>query len=150
VTANAISIRDARSEDVGAVLALWRVAYEPSSVRSTQEDIPALLAHGPATRLLLAELDGGTAGSLIVTFDGWRGNMYRLAVHPGYQRRSIARRLVNEAHGWLQGQGCRRIIARVEGDHDYATSFWESAGYKHDAGMRCYSKDVEELVTSNR
>jgi ribosomal protein S18 acetylase RimI-like enzyme len=143
VTAIEVSIREAGSEDVDAVLALWRAAYEPSSVRSTQEDIPALLAHGPAARLLLAELDGGIAGSLSVAFDGWRGNMYRLAVHPEYQRRGIARCLVDEAHEWLRGQGCRRITALVEGDHDYATSFWESAGYKHDAGMRRYSKDFD-------
>jgi ribosomal protein S18 acetylase RimI-like enzyme len=96
-------------------------------VRSTQEDIPALLSHGPAARLIVAEPDGRIIGSLIAAFDGWRGNMYRLAVHPEYQRRGIARCLVDEAHEWLRGQGCRRITALVEGDHDYATSFWESA-----------------------
>jgi GNAT superfamily N-acetyltransferase len=65
--------------------------------------------------------------------------MYRLAVHPEHQRRGIARKLVGEAHAWLRDQGCRRITALVEGDHEYATSFWESAGYHHDAGMRRYS-----------
>jgi ribosomal protein S18 acetylase RimI-like enzyme len=142
-----VKLRDARPEEVEAVLALWRAAYEPSSVRSTQEDIPALLAHGPSARLIVAELGGGIVGSLIVTFDGWRdgwrGNMYRLAVHPGRQRRGIACCLVDEAHEWLRGRGCRRITALVEGDHGYATSFWESAGYRYDAGMRRYLKDIE-------
>lgn len=138
----ALSIRHARNEDAGAVLELWRAAYEPSSVRSTQEDIPALLSHGPAARLLLAEEDARIIGSLIVTFDGWRGNMYRLAVHPDYQRRGIARRLVDEAEEWLRSVGSRRITALVEGDHDYATSFWKSAAYEYDAGIRRYSKNV--------
>ena len=92
-------------------------------------------------RLLLAEIEGCIAGSLIVTFDGWRGNMYRLAIRPDHQRRGIAQRLVTDAHTWLRGVGCRRITALVEGDHDYATSFWESAGYVHDRGMRLYSRD---------
>lgn len=112
-------------------------------MRSTQEDIPALFSHGAASRLIVAEVDGGIVGSLIVTFDGWRGNMYRLAVHPDYQRRGIARRLLDEAHTWLRSAGCRRITALVEGDHEYATTFWESAGYRHDAGMRRYSMDVD-------
>ncbi|HLG12430.1 MAG TPA: GNAT family N-acetyltransferase, partial [Dehalococcoidia bacterium] len=92
-----LALRDARPEDESAVLALWRAAYEASSIRSTQEDIPALLSHGGSARLLLAEIDGRLAATLIATFDGWRGNMYRLAVHPDYQRRGVARRLVDEA-----------------------------------------------------
>jgi ribosomal protein S18 acetylase RimI-like enzyme len=136
-----VTIRDARPGETDMVTALWRAAYGSAPPRSIQEDIPVLLNHGPAARLLLAEDDGRVAGSLIVTFDGWRGNMYRLAVHPDYTRRGIASRLVEEAHAWLREQGCRRITALVEGDHDYATSFWESAGYRHDEGMRRYSYD---------
>jgi ribosomal protein S18 acetylase RimI-like enzyme len=142
MTGDEVLLRDARLDEEAAILALWRAAYEPSSVRSTQEDIPALLCHGAAARLVVAEADARVVGSLIVTFDGWRGNMYRLAVHPDYQRHGIARQLVDEAQTWLRGAGCQRITALVEGDHDYATSFWESAGYKHDAGMRRYSKDL--------
>ena len=138
-----LALRDARPEDESAVLALWRAAYEASSVRSTREDIPALLSHGGSARLLLAEIDGRLAATLIATFDGWRGNMYRLAVHPDYQRRGVARRLVDEAHAWLKTLGCKRITALVEGGHDYATGFWESAGYRHDAGMRRYSKKLD-------
>jgi ribosomal protein S18 acetylase RimI-like enzyme len=142
MTKERLVLRDARVDESSAILELWRAAYEPSSLRSTQEDIPALLAHGSAARLIVADIDGRIAGTLIATFDGWRGNMYRLAVHPDYQRRGIARRLVEEAHTWLRQQGCRRITALVEGDHEYATGFWESGGYTHDAGMRRYSKDL--------
>lgn len=142
MTLERLVLREAHVEETPAVLDLWRAAYEPSSVRSTQEDIPRLLAHGSASRLIVAGIDGRIAGTLIATFDGWRGNMYRLAVHPDFQRRGVARRLVEEAHAWLRGQGCRRVTALVEGDHEYATGFWESAGYTHDAGMRRYSLDL--------
>ncbi len=81
-------------------------------------------------------------GTLIATFDGWRGNMYRLAVLPLFQRQGIARLLVDNAHAWLRSLGCRRVTALVEGDHVYATSFWESVGYDHDAAMRRYHHDL--------
>jgi len=142
MTPEGLTLRDAGLDDSEAVLSLWDAAYR-DSMRSHFDDIAALLAHGPAARLIVAEAGGRIVGSLIVTFDGWRGNMYRLAVHPEHQRRGIAQRLVYEAHAWLQKQGCQRITALVEGDHDYATSFWESAGYRHDAGMRRYSKDFD-------
>jgi len=69
------------------------------------------------------------AGSIIAGFDGWRGNIYRLAVHPDFQRRGIARRLVLEAEKWLTGQGAKRVSAVVEKDYPWAVGFRESAGF---------------------
>ncbi len=140
------SLRDATPEDAPAILALWDAAYVESS-RSSAQDIPALLSHGPMARLLLAEVDGVIAGTLIVTFDGWRGNMYRLAVHPDHQRHGVASQLVTAAHEWLRAVGCTRITALVEGDHDYATRFWGSAGYVHDEVMRRYHLDIGRQET---
>ncbi len=137
----AVTIRDARIEDERAILTLWDAAYQ-NSARSYFDDIAALLAHPGPCRLLVAETDGDVVGTLIVTFDGWRGNMYRLAVLPSLQRQGIARQLVERAHDWLRSVGCRRITALVEGDHVYATSFWESAGYEHDTEMRRYHRDL--------
>ena len=84
-------------------------------------------------RLLLAIADSRPVGTLIVTFDGWRGQMYRLAVLPEYQRRGIANALVREAERWLATVGCRRIRATVVREHRWATAFWEAAGYSDDA-----------------
>lgn len=142
MTPEALRLRAAGPDDAAAVLALWDAAYG-SSGRSQVDDIPVLLSHPGPARLLLAELDGRILGTLIATFDGWRGNLYRLAVHPEYQRQGIARRLVEAAHAWLLSLGCRRITALVEGDHDYATSFWESAGYRYDTKMRRYLKNFD-------
>lgn len=142
MTLDGLVLRDARSDEADRVLALWDAAYVESA-RSHFDDIPALLSHPGPCRLLMGEVDGVIVGTLIATFDGWRGNMYRLAVHPEFQRRGIARRLADQAHAWLRQQGCRRITALVEGDHDHATSFWESAGYRHDVQMRRYSRNFE-------
>jgi hypothetical protein len=42
-----------------------------------------VVANGTAN-VLVAEVEGQIVGSIIGTFDGWRGNIYRLAVHPNY------------------------------------------------------------------
>jgi ribosomal protein S18 acetylase RimI-like enzyme len=139
----ALSLRDARLQDVESILNLWDVAYATDSTRSLAQDVPRLLSQGPSARLILAEAGGGILGTLIAAFDGWRGNMYRLAVHPDHRRNGVAKRLVEEAHAWLHSIGCQRITALVEGDHAYATGFWQSAGYKWDAQMRRYSLNLE-------
>ena len=77
----------------------------------------------------MAVVDRKIAGSVIGAFDGWRGNVYRLAVHPNFQRRGIARRLVSEAEEWLRDQGAKRVGAVVEKDHPWATGFWESTEF---------------------
>jgi GNAT superfamily N-acetyltransferase len=99
--------------------------------------------HGHSARLLIAKHDGRLVGTLIAAFDGWRGNMYRLAVHPDFRRRGIAKRLVEQAHAWLRAQGCLRITALAEAAHEYATGFWEAAGYMCDANMRRYSLNLD-------
>jgi GNAT superfamily N-acetyltransferase len=91
---------------------------------------------------LLAEVDGKIAGTLIATFDNWRGNMYRLAVLPEHQRRGIASALVAAAEQWLHAVGCRRITALVEAGSPWATAFWSAAGYGHEVHMRRYAKDL--------
>jgi ribosomal protein S18 acetylase RimI-like enzyme len=135
-------IRPARSEEVEQVLGLWREAETTPSVTDTREEVLKLLAE-PAAVLLVAEAEGRLVGTVIGGWDGWRGNIYRLAVAPGYRRRGLARLLVAEADRSLHRMGARRITALVEGDHPWATDFWDSlatSGYRYDEGMRRYVK----------
>jgi len=95
--------------------------------------------------VLVAEADGHIAGTVIGAWDGWRGNIYRLAVAPAFRRRGLARMLVAEADRALHRMGARRITALVESDHPWATDFWDSlasSGYRHDERMRRYVKSL--------
>ncbi len=71
------------------VFALWRAAELPPSVTDDVDSVRRLIAHDAAA-LLVAEIDGEIVGSLCGTGDGWRGNLYRLAVHPSHRRGGIA------------------------------------------------------------
>jgi ribosomal protein S18 acetylase RimI-like enzyme len=127
-----VSIRDCRADDVEFVLKLWRQADATPSVTDNSGDLLRVVANGPA-HVLLAEVKGQIVGSIIGAFDGWRGNLYRMAVHPSYRRRGIARALAAEAEKRLARQGARRITALVEKDHPWARSFWQAVGYGLDS-----------------
>jgi ribosomal protein S18 acetylase RimI-like enzyme len=126
-----LSIRACRPEEIEGVLELWRQADATPSVTDTADDLRRAVAASPA-HVLVAEGGGRVLGSIIGTFDGWRGNLYRLAVHPDCRRQGIARALVAEVEKRLIQQGAKRITALVEKDHPWAMAFWEAVGYRVD------------------
>jgi ribosomal protein S18 acetylase RimI-like enzyme len=123
-------IRRAERDDAGVLLALWSAAGSPPSVTDTIDDVRQAIEH-PEGSVLVAESDGRVVGSLIATWDGWRGNMYRLAVLPEFRRRGIAAELVRRGEAELRGRGARRVSAIVLVDEEHATGFWTNAGYIH-------------------
>jgi ribosomal protein S18 acetylase RimI-like enzyme len=125
-------IRPAESSDAGAVLALWegersRHASTPDRV----EDIRRLIADSPGA-LLVAEEQGEIVGVLIAAWDGWRGNLYRLAVREDRRRQGLGLALLRAGEEYLRGRGARRVTALVAFDDDAAAGFWDSAGYPQD------------------
>jgi len=128
----AFVLRKCRSEDVETVLELWGQADATPSVTDNADDLRRAVSDGRAN-VLLAEVEGRIVGSIIGTFDGWRGNIYRMAVHPNHRRQGIARALVGEVEKLLARRGAKRITALVEKDHPWATSFWQAVGYGLDS-----------------
>ena len=133
----AVVIRPAAHADVDVVLALWQAAGAVPGATDDARSVRALIAFD-AGALLLAEIDGTVVGSLIAAWDGWRGNMYRLAVLPEHRRGGVASTLVRAGEERLRAIGCRRITALVVGHHEHAVGLWASAGYVWQTGTRRY------------
>jgi ribosomal protein S18 acetylase RimI-like enzyme len=134
-------IRDCRVEEADAVLALWRQAEATISPTDTREELTRAIRSSPAV-VLVAEHEGRMIGSVIGSFDGWRGNVYRLAVHPDFRRQSIAHALVREVEQRLARQGARRMTAWVEKEHPWAMGFWRAMGYEVDSRMVRFINDL--------
>jgi len=123
------TIRYGEPDDVGDVLALWhRVADVFPSSTDDEPAVRALLARDPEA-LLVGEDDGRVVATVIVGWDGWRENLYRLAVDPDSRRARVASSLIGEAERRLTAKGCRRIAAAVQIDEAHAVQFWTAVGY---------------------
>ena len=141
---SAVTIRSGGPDDIQGVLALWTEAGATPKPTDTEEGLAQLLA-SPQSILLLAEADGRVVGTVVGGWDGWRGNIYRLAVSPEYRRRGIASGLMLQVDTVLARLGAQRITALVERDHPWAVGFWnalERAGYRRDPTMTRYVKTL--------
>lgn len=131
-------VRVCRPGEGSVVLELWQEARsEHASTVDRLEDVQQLLST-VAGSLLVADADGVIVGALIAAWDGWRGNMYRLAVRFEHRRRGIGLALVRAGEEHLRRQGARRITALVGYEDEVASAFWGSAGYPqdHEIGRR--------------
>jgi len=136
------TIRVARRGDAASVVALWQAVPDVLPTVSDDEDALATLVERDPEALLVAEVAGRIVGSVVVGWDGWRGNLYRLVVGPAHRRRGLASELVGEAERRLRDAGCRRIAAIVTVTEEHAVGFWRAAGYRVGDQSRRFVKTV--------
>jgi ribosomal protein S18 acetylase RimI-like enzyme len=135
-------IRTAQPADVPAVLDLWgRERSEYVTTADSEKVVTRLLDRDPDA-LLVAELDGRLVGTLIASWDGWRGYYYRLVVEPDLRRRGVARALVDAAEVRLRGLGAPRVIALVGRGDERAAAFWTAIDYPYDERVGRHFRDL--------
>ncbi|MEV5424821.1 GNAT family N-acetyltransferase [Streptomyces cellulosae] len=138
---SALRIRAAGPGDLDAVLAFWRTAAEGTSISDDRAGVERLVSRDPEA-LILAELDGELAGTVIAGFDGWRCHLYRLAVHPGHRRQGVATALLAAAEERFTALGGRRADAMVLQRNETAHHAWGAAGYEPEERWRRWVKHL--------
>lgn len=139
-------VRLVGEDELAAVLDLWRAAeVTPPSASDSIEGLTRLIRE-PAALLMVETIGDGIVGSVIGGWDGWRGNIYRLAVTPEHRRKGIARQLVTEISKALFAKGATRLSALVEHEHQWAIDLWNSLsdlGYERDDKFARYIADLQ-------
>jgi ribosomal protein S18 acetylase RimI-like enzyme len=135
--------RSASDRDVEQILALWNAAGSVETVTDTREGVLGLLDADPEALLVAESDDGEIVGSLIASWDGWRGSFYRLAVHPDRRREGIATALLREGERRLLARGAARFTAIVTDDDLDAMGFWTATGYERQQSRARFVRNVE-------
>ena len=137
-------IREFRIGDAEAVIDLWLACGLTRPWNDRQADIDRKLADSPET-LLVGEQDGLVVGSVMAGYDGHRGWINYLAVHPSRQGQGLGRELMDEAEERLAALGCAKINLQVREGNEVARDFYEAVGYTLDPvvsyGRRLISDD---------
>ncbi|OVZ59159.1 GNAT family acetyltransferase [Pigmentiphaga sp. NML080357] len=124
-------IRSYRPADEAAIIALWQACGLTRPWNDPRKDIERKLTAQPEL-FLVGESGGAPIASAMVGFDGHRGWVYYLAVHPGHQRCGHGRRLMAHAEQLLIERGCPKINLLVRTANGQVIDFYRALGYAQD------------------
>jgi ribosomal protein S18 acetylase RimI-like enzyme len=136
-----VIVRSAAPGDVDDVLDLWRRAGAAPSATDDRDSLLRLLDFDPGG-MLVAEEGGELVGTAMVLFDGWRANLYRLAVAPDRRRGGVGRALVEEGERRARSRGARRFSAIVLTAETPAVGFWDAVRYRPDPRVTRFTKTL--------
>ncbi|MBE2282617.1 MAG: GNAT family acetyltransferase [Prosthecobacter sp.] len=124
-------IRPFQSADEDAVIALWQACGLVVPQNNPKRDIARKLRVNPEW-FLIGELDGKIIAACMAGYEGHRGWINYLAVHPDHQRRGFARELMQHAEALLRAAGCPKINLQVRCSNTAVIAFYESIGFSVD------------------
>lgn len=130
-------VRSVTAADVEAVVRLWQVVFpgydDPANPhRDPAANVARKLAVADGL-FWLAEREGGILGTAMAGWDGHRGWLYAVGVHPEARRGGVGARLVAEAERALAALGCPKVNLVVLAGNGAAQAFWRRMGYVEDA-----------------
>jgi len=114
-----------------AVVALWQACGLTRPHNDPGRDIRRkLLVQGEL--FLVGVLDRQLVATVMAGYDGHRGWLNDLAVHPDHRRRGHGRAMVAEAEKRLRTLGCPKINLQVRDDNRQALEFYGRLGFLPD------------------
>jgi ribosomal protein S18 acetylase RimI-like enzyme len=108
-------------------VALWHAVGLTRPWNDPVADLDRALG-GPSSTVLAA-VEAGLVGTVMVGHDGHRGWLYYLAVDPRRRGEGIGRALVGAAEAWAAGF-VPKVQLMVRADNTAAVAFYERLGYE--------------------
>lgn len=131
-----------------AVIALWETVFGYETAHNTPSlAIDKKLA--VADELFFAALqDEEVIGTVMAGYDGHRGWLYSVAVHPAHRREDLGAKLVRHAENALIARGCMKINLQIVSANASVAAFYEALGYSIEPRISMGKKIEANIVMS--
>ena len=126
-----MEIRPFETRDEDAVVQLWKDCGLVVPWNNPHRDIRRKLKVQPEM-FLVACSNGRVIASVMAGYDGHRGWINYLAVHPRHRRAGIGRRMMEEAESRLRQAGCPKINLQVRTTNIGVIEFYRGLGFRMD------------------
>ena len=126
-----MNIRPFQKTDTEDLVALWQACGLTVPWNDPRKDITRKLQVGREF-FLVGELNGRLIASVMGGYEGHRGWVNYLAVHPEFQGSGYGRDLMTAVEEKLLAAGCPKINLQVRESNSGVIQFYEKIGYKND------------------
>ena len=135
----AIDIRPFRDLDHRAVAELWNEVFRDDPPWNAPAEVIRRKC-GVQRELFFVAMDGGhVVGTALAGFDGCRGWVHHVAVHPSARRKGIGTRMMRAVERGLAELGCPKVNLQVRPTNAGVIAFYRALGY-----------DVEERISMGK
>ena len=140
-----MQIRAFADADTEAVVALWNDCGLTRPWNNPYQDIARKCSVSPDLFLVGADTNAQLVATIMVGYDGHRGWINYLAVHPSHQRQGYARHLMEQAEQLLAARGCPKLNLQVRAGNEAVIAFYESLGYTDDKTVSMGKRLIADL-----
>lgn len=124
-----VEVRPFTNMDHAGVVLLWNIVFANDPPRNDPEQMIRRKMTVQPELFFVACLEDQIVGTVLAGFDGVRGWIYHLAVHPSARRQGTATRLMRAAEEELKGYGCPKINLQIRVDNAEVAAFYRTLGY---------------------
>ena len=132
-------IRPFKLEDKNSVVELWKICRLTRPWNNPEKDIERKL-NVQSEMFLVLEIQGSITGSVMAAYDGHRGVINYLAVHPVYQKKGYGKILMTHVEQELLNKGCPKINLLVRSDNLNVKRFYKGLHYDEQDDVKVFGK----------
>ena len=132
-------IRPFKLEDKNSVVELWKICRLTRPWNNPEKDIERKL-NFQSDMFLVLEIKGSIIGSVMAAYDGHRGVINYLSVHPGYQKKGYGKILMTHVERELLNKGCPKINLLVRLDNLNVKRFYKGLHYDEQDDVKVFGK----------
>ncbi len=128
-----MEIRPYTETDEQEVVVLWETVFPNAPQWNRPEDD---IRHKLAVQrelFFVAIEDSAVVGTAMAGYDGHRGWVYYVAVHPDFRKMGIGRALMEQAESGLVEIGCPKLNLQVRASDNEVLAFYKKLGYRVEA-----------------
>ncbi len=136
-----MEFRYLKIEDYDEITGLWKRAglkFKPEG-RDSKNEIKKQLKRYP-DMFLGAYEDGKLIGIALLTDDGRKGWINRLAVDPEYRRKGVAQKIILRAEEHFRNKGINLFAALIEDWNIPSMNLFQKVGYKFHKDIYYFTK----------
>ena len=111
------------------VISLWRAVFGYETVHNEPSLAITKKVNASDNLFFVAVDKGSLVGTAMAGYDGHRGWLYAIAVHPNCRRTGLGSSLVRHAERALASVGCMKVNLQLLATNEATAAFYKSMGY---------------------